>query len=83
MTYIDLEKIYQNVTTFLHSLGFSNVLYSVSWDTTKKSGKVTVSALRNQNTFIFLLNYWIYEDRVSFNLLLNEQEIYRNVIALE
>ena len=83
MTYIDLEKMYQNVTTFLHSLGFSNVLYSVSWDTTKKSGKVTVSALRNQNTFIFLLNYWIYEDRVSFNLLLNEQEIYRNVIALE
>jgi len=83
MTYIDLEKMYQNVTTFLHSLGFSNVLYSISWDTTKKSGKVTVSALRNQNTFIFLLNYWIYEDRVSFSLVYNQEEIYRNVIALE
>jgi len=83
MTYISLEKMYQNVTSFLHSLGFNNVLYSTSWDSTAKSGKVTVSAIRNQNTFIFLLNYWIYEDKVSLRLVLGEQEIYHSVIALE
>jgi len=83
MAIIDLEKMYQNVTTFLHSLGFSNVLFSIAWNVTKKNGKNTVSAIRNNNTFIFLLNYWLYEDHVSFSLFLGEQEIYHNEINLE
>ena len=83
MAQVDLERMYQNVTTFLHSLGMSNVLFSIAWDVTKKSGKITISAVRNQNVFIFLLNYWVYDDRISFSLVYNQEEIYRNIITLE
>ena len=80
MTQISLERMYQNVTTFLHSLGMTNVLFSIAWNVTRKNGKVTLSATRNNNTFIMVLNYWLYEDHVSFNLLLGENEIYHNEI---
>jgi len=83
MAQIQLEKMYQHVATFLHSIGMSNVLFSIEWDVKSKSGKVTISAVRNQNVFIFVLSYWIYEDRISFSLVYNQEEIYRNVIALE
>ena len=80
MTQISLERMYQNVTSFLHSLGFANVLFSIAWDVKSKSGKNTVSAIRNDNIFLFVLRYWIYEDKVSYSLFLNEQELYRNEI---
>jgi len=83
MAQIQLEKMYQHVATFLHSIGMSNVLFSIEWDVKSKSGKTTISAVRNQNVFIFLLNYWVYDDHVNFSLFLGEQEIYRNIITTE
>jgi hypothetical protein len=80
MAQVDLERMYQNVTTFLHSIGMSNILFSISWDVKNKSGKNTISAVKNNNMFIFVLRYWVYEDKVSFSLFLGEQEIYRNEI---
>ena len=82
MAIVDLEKMYQNVTSFLHSLGFSNVLYSIAWDVKDRSGKNTISAVKNNNMFIFVLRYWVYDDHVSFSLFLGEQEIYHNEIEL-
>jgi len=80
MPQINLERMYQNVTSFLHSLGFSNVLFSIAWDVKNRSGKNTVSVMRNDNMFLLILKYWIYDDKVSYSLFLNEQEIYRNEI---